>query len=148
MSLAVGDAPVDGAQSVVVKFTGIELTANSGNPVDITFSQPKTIDLLTQSGTASAVLFNQPIPAGSYGQIRLMVVADGNPSNSYIMLSDGTMTVTGAERVGNRIETRHRVQRTEQRRSGLHHRFRSASGDHVSARTGARVLSQARGTAR
>jgi Domain of unknown function (DUF4382) len=91
MSLAVGDAPVDGAQSVVVKFTGIELTANSGNPVEITFSQPKTIDLMKQRGTASAVLFNQPIPAGAYGQIRLMVVADGNPSNSYIMLSDGTM---------------------------------------------------------
>jgi hypothetical protein len=91
MSLAVGDAPVDGAQSVVVKFTGIELTANSGNPVDIMFSQPKTIDLLNQSGMASAVLFNQPIAAGSYGQIRLMVVADGDPSNSYIMLSDGTM---------------------------------------------------------
>src|SRR6266403_2925747 len=91
MTLAVGDAPVDGAQSVVVKFTGIELTANSGSPVDITFTQPKTIDLLTQSGTASAVLFDQPIPAGSYGQIRLIVVADGNPGNSYIMLSDGTM---------------------------------------------------------
>jgi Domain of unknown function (DUF4382) len=91
MSLAVGDAPVDSAQSVVVKFTGVELTANSGNPVDITFSQPKTIDLMNQSGTASAVLFDQPIPAGSYGQIRLLVVADGNPSNSYIVLSDGTM---------------------------------------------------------
>ncbi len=91
MSLAVGDTPVDGAQSVVVKFTGLELTGDGGSPVDITFAQPKTIDLMTQSGTASAVLFNQPIAAGSYGQIRLMVVADGNPSNSYIMLSDGTM---------------------------------------------------------
>lgn len=90
MKLAVGDAPVDGATAVVVKFTGVELTANSGNPVDITFAAPKTIDLLNQSGTASAVLFDQPIPAGSYGQIRLMVVADGNPSNSYIILSDGT----------------------------------------------------------
>jgi Domain of unknown function (DUF4382) len=91
MSLAVADAPVDGAESVVVKFTGVELAANGGNPIQITFPQPKTIDLLTQSGTASAVLFSQPIPAGSYGQIRLMVVADGNPSNSYIQLSDGTM---------------------------------------------------------
>jgi Domain of unknown function (DUF4382) len=91
MKLAVADAPIDGAQAVVVKFTGIELTADSGSPVDITFTQPKTIDLLNQSSTASAVLFDQPIPAGSYGQIRLMVVADGNPSNSYIMLSDGTM---------------------------------------------------------
>jgi hypothetical protein len=91
MQLAVADAPVDGAQSVVVKFTGIELTGDSGSPVGITFASPKSIDLLTQSGTASAVLFNQPIPAGSYGQIRLMVMADGDPSNSYVMLSDGTM---------------------------------------------------------
>lgn len=91
MRLAVGDSPVDGAQSVVVTFTGVELTANGGKPVDIMFAQPKTIDLLNQSGLASAVLFDQPIPAGSYGQIRLMVVADGNPSNSYIALADGTM---------------------------------------------------------
>jgi len=91
MQLSVADAPVDGAQAVVVKFTGVELTGNSGNPVTINFAQPKTIDLLKDSGTATAVLFNQPIPAGEYGQIRLMVVADGDPSNSYIMLSDGTM---------------------------------------------------------
>src|SRR5713101_6031479 len=91
MSLAVGDAPVDGAEAVVVKFTGVELIPNSGSPVDITFASPKTIDLLNQSGTASAVLFNQPIRAGDYGQIRLMVEADGNPSNSYITLSDGTV---------------------------------------------------------
>src|SRR5882724_6529537 len=91
MKLAVADAPVDGAQAVVVKFTGIELTGDSGSPVTITFPQPKSIDLLNQSGMASAVLFDQPIPAGSYGQIRVMVVADGDPGNSYITLSDGTM---------------------------------------------------------
>jgi hypothetical protein len=91
MTLAVGDAPVDGAQAVVVVFTGVELVPNSGKPVDITFASPKTIDLLNQSGTASAVLFSQPIPAGDYGQVRLMVTADGNPSNSYITLSDGTV---------------------------------------------------------
>jgi len=91
MNLSVADAPVDGAEKVVVVFTGVELTGNGGNPVTITFPSPKTIDLLSDSGTASAQLFSQPIPAGSYGQIRLMVVADGNPSNSYIMLSDGTM---------------------------------------------------------
>jgi Domain of unknown function (DUF4382) len=91
MQLAVADAPVDGAQSVVVKFTGVELVPGNGKAVDITFPAPKVIDLITQSGTATAVLFNQPIPAGSYGQIRLMVVADGDPSNSYIVFSDGTM---------------------------------------------------------
>jgi Domain of unknown function (DUF4382) len=91
MSLSVGDAPVDGAEKVVVEFTGVELIPDSGNPVTITFPMPKTIDLLNDSGTASAQLFSQPIPAGSYGQIRLMVVADGDPSHSYITFSDGTM---------------------------------------------------------
>lgn len=91
MSLSVADAPVDGAEKVVVEFTGVELVPAAGNPVTITFSAPKTIDLLNDSGTASAQLFSQPIPPGSYGQIRLLVVADGDPSHSYIMLSDGTM---------------------------------------------------------
>ena len=91
MTLAVADAPIDGAQSVVVKFTGVELTGDGGKAVQITFPTAKSIDLMNQSGTASAVLFTQPIPAGSYGQVRLQVVADGDPSNSYITLSDGTM---------------------------------------------------------
>lgn len=91
VNLSVGDAPVDGAEKVVVVFTAVELIPDSGNPVTITLAAPKTIDLLNDSGTASAQLFSQPIPAGSYGQIRLMVVADGDPSNSYIVLSDGTM---------------------------------------------------------
>src|SRR5215472_4254958 len=92
MRLSVADAPpADGAPHVVVQFTGVELTGNGGNPVTITFSTPKTIDLVTQSGTASAELFNQPIPPGSYGQVRLMVNADGNANDSYIVLADGSM---------------------------------------------------------
>jgi len=91
MRLSVADAPpADGATHVVVVFTGVELTGNSGSPVTITFAAPKSIDLMTQSGTASAVLFDQPIPPGSYGQIRLMVVADGNPSNSYMDFANGS----------------------------------------------------------
>lgn len=91
VSLSVADAPVDGAEHVVVKFTGVVLEPGSGNPVEIDFAQPKTVDLLTQSGTASAVLFDQPIPSGSYEQIRLLVLADGDPGNSYIQLSDGSV---------------------------------------------------------
>jgi hypothetical protein len=91
MRLSVSDAPpADGATHVVVVFTGVELTGNSGNPVTITFPEPKTIDLMTQSGTASAVLFDQPIPPGSYGQIRLMVMADGSANNSYIDFASGS----------------------------------------------------------
>ncbi|MGC2031935.1 MAG: DUF4382 domain-containing protein [Steroidobacteraceae bacterium] len=83
-------SPADNATHVVVVFTGVELTGNSGNPVTITFAAPKSIDLMTQSGTASAVLFDQPIPSGSYGQIRLMVMADGSANNSYIDFADGS----------------------------------------------------------
>jgi hypothetical protein len=96
LKLAVADAPVDGATHVVVVFTGVELTGNGDDKVDIDFDTPKSIDLLTQSGTASAVLFDTPVPAGSYGQIRLKVVADGDASNSYIDLE-------GGERKGLRI---------------------------------------------
>jgi hypothetical protein len=91
MRLSVSDAPpADGATHVVVVFTGVELTGDSGAPVTINFASPKTIDLMTQSGTASAVLFDQPIPPGSYGQIRMMVVADGSANNSYVDLADGS----------------------------------------------------------
>ena len=91
MKLSVADAPpADNATHVIVVFTGVELTGNSGSPVTITFSAPKSIDLMTQSGTASAVLFDQPIPSGSYGQIRLMVTADGSANNSYIDFADGS----------------------------------------------------------
>jgi hypothetical protein len=91
MALSVADAPIDSAQKVVVEFTGVELLSNNGSPVNINFATPKAIDLLNQSATASAQLFNQPIPTGMYQQIRLLVVADGDPSHSYIILSDGTM---------------------------------------------------------
>lgn len=90
MQLAVADAPVDGAEAVVVEFTGAALIPESGPAVNITFPRPKTIDLLNQSGTAAAILFTQAIASGTYTQIRLQVAADGDPSQSYITLSDGT----------------------------------------------------------
>jgi hypothetical protein len=91
MRLYVGDAPVDGAQNVVVEFTGVELLPDNGSAVTINFAAPRTIDLLNDSGTASAQLFDQPLPAGMYTQIRLLVLADGDPRHSYITLSDGTV---------------------------------------------------------
>lgn len=89
MKLSVADAPVDGATAVVVTFTGVELTRDDATTIPL--SPPKRIDLLNQSGTASAVLFDQPIPSGDYQQIRLQVIADGDPANSYITLSDGSV---------------------------------------------------------
>jgi hypothetical protein len=89
MKLAVRDAPVDGADHVVVSFTGVELTGDSGAPVEIDFPAPKSIDLITDSGTASAVLFDQPVPAGHYGQIRLKL-QEPIPDHSFMHTTDGT----------------------------------------------------------
>lgn len=89
VKLAVADAPVDGAQAVVVVFDAVELLGPDG-PVLIEFDEPKAIDLLNDSGTASAVLFDQPIPSGTYTQIRLLVTADGDPNDSYIDLAGGS----------------------------------------------------------
>ncbi len=88
MKLAVADAPVDGATHVVVAFTGVELTGNSGSPVEIDFASPKTIDLITDSGTATAVLFDSPVPAGQYGQIRLKL-QEPITDHSFMTTSDG-----------------------------------------------------------
>src|ERR1044071_290067 len=87
MKLAVRDAPADGAKHVVVAFTGVELTANDGNPQTIAFDSPKTIDLIEDSDTASAILFDQPIPPGSYGQIRLKL-QEPIPDHSFMVTSD------------------------------------------------------------
>jgi len=39
---------------------------------------------------------DQPIPPGSYGQIRLMVTADGSANNSYIDFADGRGSAASA----------------------------------------------------
>ncbi|HEY1078133.1 MAG TPA: DUF4382 domain-containing protein [Fontimonas sp.] len=90
LKLAVSDAPVDGARAVVVVFDAVELRGPDDAPFLIEFDEPKAIDLLNDSGTASAVLFDEPIPSGAYTQIRLLVSADGDPNESYIELGDGS----------------------------------------------------------
>ncbi|HVH83467.1 MAG TPA: hypothetical protein VM713_04025, partial [Steroidobacteraceae bacterium] len=42
MSLSVGDAPVDGAEKVVVVFSGVQLIPDAGDPVTINFAAPRT----------------------------------------------------------------------------------------------------------
>jgi hypothetical protein len=41
MNLSVADAPVDGAEKVVVEFSGVELIPNTGNPVTIISRLPR-----------------------------------------------------------------------------------------------------------
>lgn len=90
LSLAIGDAPVDGATEVVIVFTGVELHAN-GETRTIEFTEPRQIDLLAfQNGATVNLLENVVVDAGEYQWMRLQVIAEPNRSDgSYILFGNG-----------------------------------------------------------
>lgn len=91
MTLAVTDAPVDNATSVVVQFTGVEIKPQDGGSLTFDFDQPRDIDLLALQGGGSELLLDGvTLPAGQYNWIRLMVNANPVLLDSYIMLEDGS----------------------------------------------------------
>ena len=91
LSLSVTDAPVDGAVSVVIEFTGVELVSSSGTVLSFNFDPPKTIDLLALQGGDSALLLDKiSVPEGDYPVISLKVNAEPDVLDSYIELTDGT----------------------------------------------------------
>lgn len=99
LSLGVTDTPVDGAQSVVVAFTGVTLHGPDGTKT-ITFGQEKTIDLLTLQGTASnALLAGTTVAAGQYQWVRLNL----DLGKSYIVTSTGNqypLTIPSGSQTG------------------------------------------------
>jgi hypothetical protein len=128
LSLSIADTPVDGATSVIVTFTGVEIQPAgegedqqdnmdmggmgdmggsgsddmSGNdkPLELNFASPRQIDLMQQQGGSSAaILSGVSLPAGRYAWIRLKV----DPSQSTITLSDGsvhTLTIPSGDESG------------------------------------------------
>ncbi|MDN7126416.1 DUF4382 domain-containing protein [Pseudidiomarina terrestris] len=104
-SLAVSDAPVDSADAVVACFSAVELVGNGDESLTFTVGEsantvaandvckdangdtvPNThgVDLLSYTGSDSAALISgSEVPAGSYGQLRL-VMATG----SYVQVGD------------------------------------------------------------
>lgn len=91
LNLNLTDAPVDGATSVVVAFTGIDLQRADGTAISIDFPATKSIDLLAlQNGATGALTQGAAVPAGDYQWMRLKVLADKNTQNeSYITLTTG-----------------------------------------------------------
>lgn len=94
LSLNITDAPVDMAQSVVVEFSGVELKPAEGKAITFDFTErcdadPAScqIDLLALNGGISAqLLADETVPAGKYNWLRLMVKAEDNVTDSYIMV--------------------------------------------------------------
>ncbi len=99
LSLGVTDTPVDGAQSVVVAFTGVTLQGPDGTRT-ITFGQEKTVDLVALQGTSSnALLAGTTVTAGHYQWVRLNL----DLNKSYIVTGSGTrypLTVPSGSQTG------------------------------------------------
>ncbi len=97
VSVKLTDAPVDGASSVVVVFTGLELHRSDGTLVTLDFgttngqANTKSIDLIKlQNGVTGALTDGAAVPAGDYDWMRLKVLADKNSQGeSYITLLSG-----------------------------------------------------------
>lgn len=90
MSLDVTDAPIDSAEKVNVVFNGVDIRAASGTLVEITYDEPRTINLLDlQGGTTASLLDDETLTAGDYEWIRLRVDATQEAGGSNIVLDSG-----------------------------------------------------------
>jgi len=79
ISLGLTDAPVDSLQSVVVTVTGVSLKPKDGSTQEVTFTEPKVIDMLDlQNGAVETLLDNYTVPAGEYNWIRLELSTEEN----------------------------------------------------------------------
>lgn len=85
LNLSLTDTPVDGASSVVVAFTGVDLMGPGGQQT-FKFPSEQAVDLLTLQGNASAALLNGvTVQAGNYQWLRL----DIDAAKSYVISSSG-----------------------------------------------------------
>lgn len=90
LKVGITDAPVDMADAVVVKFTGVELKPQGGPAFSIDFATPKSLDLIQLQGEDRALLLDgEEILAGEYEWMRLKVEADPNVAgDSYLQLAE------------------------------------------------------------
>jgi hypothetical protein len=92
LSLAVTDAPVDDASSVVVQFNGVAFKRAGSAPevVRNLAPSPRQLDLLQyQGGRAALLLDGATLPAGEYEWVRLMVDNEPGVRDSYVVLRSG-----------------------------------------------------------
>jgi Domain of unknown function (DUF4382) len=103
LTLGLIDGPVEGAAQVVVAFKGIELKPASGAALDPIAMDASACDdfddatgtcyinLLDLVGPNRRVVFSRALPAGHYEWVRLLVDAERNVMDSYLMTLDGRM---------------------------------------------------------
>ena len=88
VNLDVTDAPVDKAQNVFVQFSGVTFKPTGADAITVTFSSPKTIDLLAlKDGDTASLISDRQMRDGNYDSITLNVNAVGDGSDSYLILA-------------------------------------------------------------
>lgn len=91
MNLAVTDAPLDEASSVVVQFNAVAFKPQgAGEIVRTVLPAARQLDLLQyQEGRAALLLENIEMPAGAYEWVRLIVDNEPNVRDSYLVRTTG-----------------------------------------------------------
>lgn len=90
LKISVADAPIDGAEKVVVTFTGVEVKPVGGDAIQLDLLAPVQVDLLaTAGGQAAVVVAPSDVPSGDYEWMRLKVVTNRDTLDSYIQLAGG-----------------------------------------------------------
>jgi hypothetical protein len=87
VTVNITDAPVDVAQEVWVKITGVAFKPEGGAPEIVQSFTPRTLNLLQyQQGDVAVLLDNVPFTAGSYQWLRLVIESEPNVRDSYVMV--------------------------------------------------------------
>jgi hypothetical protein len=92
VSLSITDAPIDGATSVVVQFSGVAFKREgaAAEIVENLAPSPRQLDLLQyQEGRAALLLDGVILPAGKYEWIRLIVDNESSVRDSYLVQATG-----------------------------------------------------------
>ena len=87
ISVSLTDMPVDHAEQVVIAVSGVAFKPEGSAPEQVLDFSPRSINLLQyQNGHTAVLLHDMPMPAGRYQWLRLIVDAEPNVRDSYIVI--------------------------------------------------------------
>lgn len=88
VSVSLTDAPVDEADQVWLRVTGVAFKPEGSAPEVVQNFSPRDIDLLQyQQGRVAVLLDNVPFAPGRYQWLRLMVESQPNVRDSYVVVN-------------------------------------------------------------
>lgn len=92
LKLQVGDAPVDDAERVVVRFTAVVLEGSDGDDERFALSPPLDVDLAAQVEGATVTLLDAGgLTEGGYDALRVEISADGSGADSFVEEAGGAI---------------------------------------------------------